>query len=175
VPALVELMMNPQEDDELRAASASSLGFIGPRAAPAVPSLLLILDGHAQAEIQAQGGAAFALGMIQAEADLTIAALRHVLTDTSRPKLRAPAAVALSRFHSKANASVPEMAQALDVNDITDGDSAMHIQNQVLDALGEMGADATAAIPDIKAIAQNPMLSPYVRNAAKRALAKIGG
>ena len=83
-------------DPFVRAWAAQAVGYIGPRAAGAVPALIELLNGDAAS----RGSACMALGEIGAAAESALPALRAALTDPDE-SVRRFAVEAIQRIQQK--------------------------------------------------------------------------
>ena len=76
---------------------------------------------------------------------------------------------------SKAKASVPFLVEAFEEGLKLKKEDPRNIWSIALEALGEMGAEAKAAIPAVKRVLDDPKSGPVLRDAAERALVQIQG
>ncbi len=178
----------------VRIQAASSLGQIGPAAAPAVPALVgLLKDGDETVRCQA----AEAIGHIGVAGDLSVAALDELLGDASVPVrtaaaralggLKEAAAPAVSSLvallqdpvESVRTAAAESIAQVGTLDSIATDTVVAGLHNddnvvraQTAEALGNIGASAKEAAPAlVESLKDN---NDVVRARAVEALGKIG-
>lgn len=192
-PAVPALMRAAADDSErLRHAAAATLGAIGPAADPALLVLadLVIFDESAHVRDRA----AIALAEI---GPASIPALQMLLRDED-PEVRWRAADALRRLGPPALPAIDDLRQAAADSSPTVRISALEavwavaedaalvpavvselagedrsVRVRASDILVQMGAAASSAIPELERLTQDER--PYVRQAARRTLAKLTG
>jgi HEAT repeat protein len=125
-------------DEEVRFYGAWGLGLVGPAAKGAAPDLVRAL---ADKSAQVRRKAAYALGRVDPEPDAAAAALVGALEDADAD-VRTAAAAALVPL---GKAAVPALVKALQ------GDKQA-LRPVAMKTLGEIGAAAERAIPDLKAL-----------------------
>ena len=138
VPALIEIA-NRNRNVSLvsQCCAISALGFIGPSAKEAVPSLL---RWATSADWQLRWGAIFALGRIRAEQDRVLPVLINALHDPSST-VQASAVGALKDFGPDAKIAVPALVQFLnashdDVNKFNTANALKAIDPEAADEAG---------------------------------------
>jgi hypothetical protein len=169
VPALAGIVVD-DADAESRHQAALALMKIGPAARTAVPELAQAL---ADDEPAVRMCAALALGRLGAEARPAVPALivavqradNRTNLGTFLHTIRESAAIALSRASAGSAEGVPVLTGALK--------AARSIQARecLARALGNIGAAARSAAPELRALLSNKV--PAVREAAAEALRKI--
>ena len=166
VPVLCKLLSDP--DDWVRGSALQLLGFMGPKAKPAVPALMATLRfGTNKYIVGTRATAAWALGRIGPDARTAVPWLKQSLSDTNTP-LRLTAAIALWRIVQDTNV-VALVIEQFDRNPHN---------RDALSALGEMGPLAKSAVPTLFKILRPPDLSgipatPAVQKSAREALKQI--
>jgi serine/threonine protein kinase/HEAT repeat protein len=159
VPDLADLLKD--SDKELKPAIITALGRMGKDAKAAVPAIGSCLSpDDKETSIQALGLLAD-LGPDAKDAVGDIIAL--FVDENLRPdnKLRSEAVHTLARIGKPA---VPSLTKAL-------GNPNRYMKAGVIEALGDIGPDAKAALPTIQRLASNA--DPVISRAAARAAAKI--
>ena len=166
VPVLCKLLSDP--DDWVRGSALQLLGFMGPKAKPAVPALMATLRfGTNKYIVGTRATAAWALGRIGPDARTAVPWLRQSLSDTNGP-MRLSAAIALWRIVQDTNV-VALVIEQFDRNPHN---------TEALSALGEMGPLAKSAVPTLFKILRPPDLSgipasPVIQKPAREALKQI--
>lgn len=120
VPAIIEVA-NRNVSPTSALDAIDSLGFIGPSAAEAVPSLL---RWATNADAQFRCDALFALGRIRSEPDRVVPALTNALVDPD-PAVRVFALIALEEFGPEAKAAVPVLVEYQKSDTTTRSSSAL--------------------------------------------------
>jgi HEAT repeat protein len=195
VPDLVKRLFDSHAS--VRSASAEALGRIGPGAKDAAPALLTLLEGDEPAFVQS--AACEALGLIEpADKEAVVAVLKQKLEHPG-PLVRAHAALALflvagdktgkdeaargliHRMHhvritaaealwrmSKDVRSIPLLIRALEESNLT-GTENENERYMAVRALGRIGADAKAAVPELLKLigTRDPDLAATARAALK--------
>jgi HEAT repeat protein len=121
-------------DSRVRSAALGSLGEMGPAAHPAVSEIARELKDVAWSQ---RGTAARALGNVGPEARVAIPSIREALRDEELA-VRVEAAVALWKVGGEVEGPLRVLLGALDSISSTE---------RVLEALGDMGPKARAAVP----------------------------
>jgi hypothetical protein len=174
VPALIKIFEeNISADSESE--TANSLGWIGPAASEAIPSLLTGLTNsnyfvrwqivRALLQIHAEANAQAVSAFVQhnVEPNLLVPALAKSLADPS-PNVRRTALNGLAGYHFSAKPAIPTVVNCL--NDVFSD-----IQEQAVDILAGFGADAKAASPTLVRLLDSP--NERVRLHALEALRQI--
>src|SRR5262249_6572231 len=129
-------------DPDVRLYAVWSLSFIGPAAKEATP---IVVKALADKSAQVRRKAAYALGRIDPDPEKVVAALVAALEDSDED-VRQAAAGPLPRM---GKAAVPALIQAMK------GDKAA-LRNTAIKTLGEIGAEADKAIPELRAFLLDP-------------------
>ena len=138
VPALIQTLGD--ENASVRAYSIIALSAAGPEAAPAVPALIAILkDPDTGPKRGEKVRAAWALGKIGPEALPALPSLNPLLAEKDK-YVQAIVAIAIWRIDGNVTSTLPVLSQAL--NRMPEG-----LKWEVIDAMGEMGPRAKAAVP----------------------------
>ena len=142
IPGLIQTLGD--ENAMVRVCSALALGNAGPEAAPAVPSLIVLLkDPDAGSKpgdkVFIRAAAARALGKIGPKAGSASSSLTNLLQDKD-DYLRAAAAIAIWRIDADVTNTLPVLTQALE-------QGRVESKWEVIDTMGEMGPRAKAAVP----------------------------
>lgn len=158
VPALSGLLEHP--GNEVRLAAVAACGVMGPSAAEAVPNLLRRIESDEDP------GVAEAAAQALVKIDST--ALSKLLTGFSRnDALREPVLKILPAIGPAGKPAIPDLLQML-------GDTvSADLHEQVIDSLGSMGSEATAAVPILTSFLANRSQPVEIRAAAAVALAAI--
>ena len=143
-------------DDEVRAAAANALSQIGPPASGAVSALTKLLS-DASPRIRCQ--AALALKSMGAKSRAAVPELTRALGD-SVPYVRAGAADALGAIGPASRDAVPALIERLRADPRPN-----YVLDSAIYALGDIGADAKAAIPELEQISRRPRLTAPAREA----------
>jgi HEAT repeat protein len=122
-------------DPEVRRSAAKALGEAGPEAKTAVSALAHALK---DSDLYVRRFAAQSLGEIGGDARAAVPALVNALNDPKREVVEA-AASALGKM---GKAGVEPLAKL-----VKDGSNDPEIRRKAVEALGELGADARAALP----------------------------
>lgn len=145
LPVLIELCRNPTPDSDWEAVKA--IGMIGTDAAPAVPALVRVLEAGGP---WARKCAAISLGRIGPPAKAAIPALRDRHHKEDSNYTRADFARALWRIdHGQIETSLA-MARSIveeELRAAISGDRISYGLMSALDLLGELGTNATPAMP----------------------------
>jgi HEAT repeat protein/beta-lactamase regulating signal transducer with metallopeptidase domain len=140
---LAQLMKNNDKDTASEAVSA--LTMLGPISKPLVPDLIEAL-GHS---VVAKRHIAFALAQIGKDARPAVPELTKMLHDTDL-ETQADAIYALSEIGGPDIApAVPLLIEALRTDDTSNAVMASRVRYTAATALGNIGPDARAAIPDL--------------------------
>jgi HEAT repeat protein len=137
-----------------------AIGMIGADAKELAPNIIAALGDK---DDSVRRKAAFALGRVAADPELAIAELAKILKDKEED-VRHAAAEGLSKYGDKA---VPTLMEVLK----TGGADAQRLAGF---ALGEVGSDAKAAVPDLQKIMIGKDQSHNEVHWTAQALAKIG-
>jgi HEAT repeat protein len=142
------------KDTDVRFYAAWGLAFVGP---PAKTATLPLVKALGDSSAQVRRKAAYALGRVDAGAETTASALIALLGD-KEADVRDAARAALP---SLGEAAVPVLLRAL---------AKAELRNQAIETLGEIGAGAKSAIPELKKYLLDATTAPHAANA----LAGIG-
>jgi len=142
IPGLIEAMHDQSKSVQLHAAMV--LGFIGPEAEPAVPTLTALLNESETVagttdRIYTRSAAARALGQIGPKAKAALPALRSLLADNDN-YLRVVTAVAVWRIDGDVTNTLPVLIQGLP-------QLQENSKWEAIDGMTEMGPLAKAAVP----------------------------
>lgn len=153
--------------------AAFSLANIGPKARPAVPALLQMLDERGMTR---RNAAIYALGRIAGDEPKTIARLLDLLKRDPDLAIRSAAGSALGRIGPPAKEAVPELIRLLQLpaEEHMEGARAGTVISAAI-ALGNMGEAARPAVPALARIVVDykpPDQGQHVY--AANALAKLG-
>jgi HEAT repeat protein len=162
VPALIEIA-NRNISFDSQSSAIMALGFIGPSAKEAVPSL----PGWAtNANAEVREISIIGLGEIGAEPDRVVPALIHALHDPDA-EVQGKAAWALGKLRPDAKVAVPALVEFL--KDTRADEQADRLR--AIEALGFIGPSAKEAVPSLLEWATNA--DPNVRHYAIEALGEI--
>jgi HEAT repeat protein len=154
----IRALLVADPDATVRIAAASALTKMGAAAIPVLSACL----SHDSADVRKL--AAESLGELQPLPAEVLAALARRLHDTDW-RVRLMAAGALEQAKKR---GVPHLRKALKAKL---GDT----REAAIGALGDIGPDAAAAIPDLVKLLQNPRTKTHLRSRVAHALGKIGG
>lgn len=161
-PALAEALKGSEGD--FRREAQFVLGAFGADAAPAVPELIKSLDSDDE---QVRNGAIYALGKIGPAAKAALPSLRR-LRESDEAFVRFAATWALVKIDPKnrqvIGAAVTELQKGL-------SDERPLVRLESAAALGELGAAAKSAVPELNKVAADE--NADVSAAAKRAIEEI--
>lgn len=160
------------EDPEVRLSAAVALGKLGPDARSAVPALIGALRDSDEVD-------AFRVrfAIVDALASIGTAAvpdLIELLQDRDRG-VRSSAVVALRGIGSDAKEAVPYLIRALENAASLKGPISYALPHYVAKALGQIGPDARAAIPNLKTLLGHPSWRVVVSAAGALAVMKQDG
>lgn len=161
---------DPQFWRQYRNRLSSLLGRLLPESLP------LLLQGAHSPRAEVREVAMSALGFVREPDAQVRAALSGGIEDPD-PLVQMAAIGSIRKMKSAGSFAAPALVSALRRNNptVTKGSETMthYVQQTALLALGDLGGQAQAALPDIKAIGLN-LPDAYGRVAAARALWKIG-
>ena len=156
VMALIEVLNDSTA--HVRAAAATALGSLGSAPQAAVSALVVsVVDSDASV----RESAVSALGRMGPDAQAAVPVLISALRD-SEANVRGSAGYALSRVSGSALSTLTKVLK----------DAALEIRISAAHVIGDMGAAAVAAGPDLGEVLKDP--EPEVRAAASEALWRIG-
>ena len=169
LPVFIQAAEDP--DDKVRQYAISAIGDIGPVAAPAVPTLIVVLKGplgelppkfDAKGAANSRSAAAAALGNIGPAAKDAIPALSAALTDENMP-VRRWSATSLGEMGSDGRRAVPPLIAAL-------ADPDPQVRRYAIQSLQKIGPSR-----DITPSLTNALhdADPTVRNAAAALLKSL--
>ncbi|MEW6157538.1 MAG: HEAT repeat domain-containing protein [Verrucomicrobiota bacterium] len=176
VPVLLVALKHP--DGETRSQAALALGYVGPPAVSAVRELVgLLKDPYFR--VRASG--AKALGLIKAQPDLVVPALRELFQTAPAFVANPPPNPVVVR--TKSGESKVVMATQRTPIPHHQWQFIMEIRIAAVEALGNYGKDAAGALPDLNAFLQRPKpADPHeeafdrsVRAAIRNAVPRING
>jgi HEAT repeat protein len=145
------------EDGDVRADAASTLASLGPAAAPALPALVAVVKDPALSNDQA----VYALAALKTGRATVISTLIEVLDSYRRGS--AAARVLAASPESTSPAVIAALIE-----------SAKKDMDHSVEALGQIGPPAQAAVPLLLERAKNPAVRGYARIDAIEALIAIG-
>jgi len=169
VPALVKALVRDPADrrNEVPRAALAALGEIGPGAAAAVPALIKLVEDPQRGLATSLFPFALAtLGRMGPAAKEALPALQK-LSDSKHPhhaQVRVRALVAQIRITGRPEEAIRILIEFL-------SDQSRKVRQQAAEALGDLGPDAKAAVPELEKLLKDR--HKYVRRAAAEALKKI--
>ncbi len=172
VPALIEVLKDPdpgtKQESSVSEIATASLGQIGPDAKVAASAMMGILNTK---DSSLRTDALVTLAKIVPKDKKLVPLFVQILKDKDQQGLRYAAAMALGYLGRDAREAVPDLIEALKAVDIKDLKRRSLIFGGVLWALEQVGPDAKAAVPAIRALANDP--DEHVRAASRQALKKL--
>jgi HEAT repeat protein len=148
------------KDAGVRFYAVWGLAFVGP---PARSATTLVVKALSDPSAQVRRKAAYALGRIDADPDKVVGALITALGDPDEDVRQS----AQSSLPKLGKAAVPNLIEAMKSDKPA-------VRNNAIKALGEIGADAQAAIPQLKALLTGSKDDAAMASLAATALAGIG-
>ena len=145
----------------VRKEACKTLGAIGPKAAPAVPSLVKALHDP-QVDVRQQ--AAIALGKIGPDAGPALPELIKAARETDK-SVRCHAIHAIGSLGKSGIGAIPELVKIMKDDDV------IEVKLAAIDELASFGPDAAEAVEPLKLAAKDGRIA--IREAANDALKKI--
>ena len=163
VPELTRALADPHRF--VRSWAAMALYEIGPAAKPAAGALIRMLESDS-GNLRGRAWCASALPEVDAHPDLAVPALVRALEQDSSEEVRSVAVLSIESYGAEAaqRGATESLIEAL-------RDPHWKVRGNAACALMEMGADAERAVSMLEGALRDD--TPYVRNCAVRALAKL--